>query len=351
MTDASPPRLLVEAFECLDGPGAPVRRSIGMLDVTDPITEALLYRRLAFPAPERIAVGLFSSALGREAADVAWGGRLAVPGFAAAIDRFVAAIGGLGQVRDFRRHLKAAADALAALERAEELRSTSIAAAFVQAGDLPEEPRMFHCPLGSAEGDYVGDPSDAYPFWRHAEYERLHPRPKADFDAPETVAWREAYAAWARTEKPPMVFLTNPVHFAGVDASTIREAYEDEGKVDLPDILTSACDDHHEDAIEEIVDEGALHALVAAWISNAGKGTPEDLALEAGIAEWNGRQTMVSYEADPTRCTGTSPDVDAAEIARWCDRHVERTREALARARIWSAAQPGADLSYPPQAA
>ena len=351
MNDATSPRLLVEAFECLDGQGVPVRRSIGMLDLTAPITEALLYRRLASPAPERIAVGLFSSALDRESADVAWAGRLAIPAFAGAIDRFVSAIGGLAQIRDFRRHLKGASDALAALEQAEELRSTVAAAAFVPSGELATASRMFHCPLGSAEGDYVGDPSEAYVFWRQAEYERKHPRPKAEFDTPETEAWREAYSAWARTAKPPMVFLTIPVPFAGVDAATIREAFDDEGKVDLSDILGSACDDHHEDAIEEIVDEGALHALVAAWIPHAGKGTAEDLALEACIADWNGRQTMESFEADPTRCTGTSPDVDAAEIARWCDRHVERARETLARARIWQPAQPEAHPVYPPQAA
>lgn len=337
MTDAASPRLLVEGFECFDGPGAAARRSIGTLDLTVPITEALLYRRLASPAPPRISVNLFASALDRVVADVAWSGRLAIPGIATAIDRFVLAIGGLGNIREFRRHLTDIENATFALTRAVELRTTVAAAAFVPLDALGDAPRMFHCPCGFAEGDYVEDPSDAYPFWKQAEYERLHPRPTADFDAPEIEAWREGYRVWSHTERPPMVFLTTCVPFAGVDAAAVREAFEDEGKVDLSEILTSACDDHHEDAIEQLVDEGDLHRVVEAWLPHAGKGTAEDLALEAGISTWNARQTMESFEADLGRCTGTSSSVDADEIARWCERNVERARGNLTRVQIWQA--------------
>lgn len=346
MTDATSPRLLVEGFECSDGPGAPVRRSIGMLDLTDPITEALLYARLASPAPQRISVNLFASALGREAADIAWAGRLAIPTFAGAIDRFVEAVGGIGCIREFRLHLKSVQSAAFALEVAEELQAKVAAARFVSHDALGDAARMFHCPCGSGD-DYVEDPAEAHGTWRRDDYERSHPRPKADFDAPETEAWREAYRIWARREKPPMVFLTTLVPFAGVDPATIREAFEDEGRVDLPNILSSACDDHHEDAIEQLVDESQLHEIVRSWLPHAGKGTMEDLALEAGVAAWNARQTLESFEPDFGRSTGTSLDVDAVEIARWCERNVERARQSLSLAQVWRTAQD----ACPPKAA
>lgn len=334
MTDATSPRLLVEGFECFDGPGAPARRSIGMLDLTDPICEALLYARLASPAPQRISVNLFASALYREAADLAWAGRLAIPGFAGAIDRFVGSIGGLGNIREFRRHLRDVNTAAAALTRAEELATMVGAAEFVAHDALGCSSRMFHCPFGS-EDDYVEDPAEAYGTWRRDDYDRSHPRPKADYDAPETEAWREGYRVWARREKPPMVFLTTLVPFAGVDPATIREAFEDEGRVDLPNILSSVCDDHHEDAIEQLVDESQLHEIVRTWLPHGGKGTTEDLALEAGVHAWNARQTLESFEPDFGRCTGTSQDVDAVEIARWCERNVQRARESLAQIQVW----------------
>lgn len=69
MTATTTPRLLVEGFECLEGQGT--RRSLGMLDLTDPISEALMFRRLASPAPAGIPVRLFASALPRDAADMA----------------------------------------------------------------------------------------------------------------------------------------------------------------------------------------------------------------------------------------------------------------------------------------
>lgn len=334
MTDGLSPRLLVEGFECFNGPGAPARRSIGMLDLTDPITEALLHARLASPAPDRIPINLFASALGREAAAIAWAGRLAIPSFAAAIDRFVEVVGGIGGIREFRLHLKAVEAAASSLTEAEALQSKVASARFVPHEALGDAAGMFHCAFGS-EDDYVEDPAEAYGTWRRDEYDRSHPRPDADFDATETQAWREGYRVWARREKPPIVFLTTLVPFAGVDAATIREAFEDEGRVDLPDILSSACDDHHEDAVEQLVDECQLHEIVRSWLPHAGKGTREDIALETGVAAWNARQTLESFEPDFGRCTGTSHDVDADEIARWCERNVDRARERLTRVKVW----------------
>lgn len=338
MTDATSPRLLVEGFECFDGPGAPARRSIGMLDLTDPISEALLYARLASPAPQHVSVNLFATALRREAADLAWAGRLAIPAFAGAIDDFVEAVGGIGSIRKFRRHLRDIEAATSSLTESDDLLTKVVGAQFVPHESLGEASRMFHSPFQLGD-DYVEDPAEAYGTWRRDEYDRSNPRPNADYDALETEAWREGYRVWARREKPPMVFLTTLVPFAGVDPATIREAFEDEGMVDLPNILTSACDDHHEDAIEQLVDESQLHEIVRLWLPHAGKGTAEDLALDTEVAAWNARQTLESFEPDFSRCTGTSQDVDADQIVRWCERNVERARQRLAQARIWRRAQ------------
>lgn len=332
---AAAPRLLVEAFECLPGPAPQSRRRIGLLDLSDPISDALLFRRLASPAPQCVSVRLFAPALDRDVATIAWEGRLAIPDLAASIDAFVSEVGGIEGVRRFRRHLTGVGAADRAVQRAEEFRDLVAQANFVP---YPEAGKaaMFYCHLGHGDAEYVSTAADAYPSWRFDDYVRRHPRPDVDFDAPEHVAWSAGYDAWAKQERPPLVFLTTPVHFAGLDAAALRDAFEDDGEVDLPTLLASACEDHHEDAFEQLVDEDGLFDLVAAWLPHAGKGTAEDLALEPALATWNGRQTLVSYMLDETRYTGTSPDVDAGAIARWCARHVERAKASLEEARIWS---------------
>jgi hypothetical protein len=332
---AAAPRILVEAFECLPDQASPSRRRIGVLDVTDPISDALLFRRIASPAPRGISVGLFASALDRDVATIAWEGRLAIPDLSASIDAFVSEVGGIEGVRRFRRHLTGVGAAARAAQRAEEFRDLVAQAAFVPHHEAGEG-AMFYCHLALGEAEYVATVADAYPSWRYDDYVARHPRPDVDFDAPEHVAWSAGYDAWARAERPPLVFLTTPLRFAGLDAAALRDAFEDDGEVDLPAILASACDDHHEDAFDDLVDECALFDLVAAWLPHAGKGTPEDLALEQALADWNGRQTLVSYMLDETRYTGTSPDVDADGIARWCSRHLERAKASLDEARIWS---------------
>lgn len=332
---AAAPRLLVEAFECLPGPAAQSRRRIDLLDLSDPISDALLFRRIASPAPRSISVGLFASALDREVATIAWEGRLAIPDLAASIDAFVSDLGGIEGVRRFRRHLTVVGAATRAVQRAEEFRDLVAQAAFVPCPEAGEG-AMFYCHLALGEAEYVATVADAYPSWRYDDYVGRHPRPDVDFDAPEYVAWSAGYDAWARAERPPLVFLTTPLRFAGVDAAALRDAFEDDAEVDLPAILASACEDHHEDAFDHLVDEDALFDLVAAWLPHAGKGTPEDLALEPALADWNGRQTLVSYMLDETRYTGTSSDVDAGAVARWCVRHVERAKASLEAARIWS---------------
>ena len=350
MSNSAAPRLLVEGFECLTGPAFPARRSLGMLDLSSPISEALLFRRIASPAPKSISVGLFASALDREVATIAWEGRLAIPGLAASIDGFLREIGGLAGIRGFRRHLKVVDTATTALKRAEEIRDLVAAAACVPPSEVGEG-GMVYCHLGHGEAEFVHDAAEAYSSWQFDAYAKRHPRPDVDFDAPEYQAWSEAYRTWVRAEKPPMVFLTTPIHFAGLDATTIRQAFEDEGEVDLPGLLTSACDDHHEDAFEQLVAEDDLFALIAGWLPHAGKGTPEDFALETELAAWNGRQTLVSYMLDPSRYTGTAADVDAAEIARWCAQHVDRANASLEAAGIWAPSAPGAEDAPAPRAA
>ena len=92
---AAAPRILVEAFECLPDQAPPSRRRIGVLDLSDPISDALLFRRISSPAPQIISVGLFASALDRNVSTIAWEGRLAIPNLAASIDAFVSGIGGI----------------------------------------------------------------------------------------------------------------------------------------------------------------------------------------------------------------------------------------------------------------
>ncbi|MDE4914222.1 hypothetical protein PQI07_26485 [Methylobacterium sp. 092160098-2] len=332
---AAAPRILVEAFECLPDQAPPSRRRIGVLDLSDPISDALLFRRISSPPPQIISVGLFASALDRNVSTIAWEGRLAIPNLAASIDAFVSGIGGIEGIRRFRRHLTDIGTATRAVQRAEEFRDLVAQASFVPLAEAGQG-AMFYCHLAHGEAEYVPAAGDAYPAWRYDDYVRRHPRPDVDFDAPERLAWNAGYDAWAGEERPPLVFLTTPVHFAGLDAAALRDAFEDDGAVDLPTLLASACEDHHEDAFEQLVDEDGLFDLVAAWLPHAGKGTAEDLALEPAIATWNGRQTLVSYMLDEARYTGTSTDVDAAAIARWCARHVERAKASLEEARIWS---------------
>ena len=349
MTATTTPRLLVEGFECLEGQGT--RRSLGMLDLTDPISEALMFRRLASPAPAGIPVRLFASALPRDAADVAWDGRLAIPGFGTAVDVFCKAVGGLAVMREFRLHLDGIRRAEFALRTAEELQALVAAATFIPPADAAAGQAMFYCHLGAGDSEYLAEADDAYGWWRYDEYVRGNPRPDADSGDPGMAAWSAAYSAWVRTEAPPMVFLTTVMPFAGIDAASIRDAFEDEGKVDVPALLESACDDHHEDAQEDLVDEDALHELVEAWLPHAAKGTPEDLALEAALADWNGRQTLHSFMLDGSRFTATSADAGPEEIARWCARHVDRAEQALAEARIWVPAVSEALDAVAPRAA
>lgn len=142
MTATTTPRLLVEGFECLEGQGT--RRSLGMLDLTDPISDAIMFRRLASPAPMGIPIRLFASALPRGIADVAWDGRLAIPGLGTAIDAFCKAVGGLAAMRDLRLHLDGIRRAEFALRTAEELQALVAAATFVPPAEAAAGQAMFY---------------------------------------------------------------------------------------------------------------------------------------------------------------------------------------------------------------
>jgi hypothetical protein len=196
------------------------------------------------------------------------------------------------------------------------------------------------------EDHFQSSPREVYEGVLLEQYaDTVEPRPR-ECGAQEWQAWIARCAAWERERVPPFVWGTRPVRWDGISAAWIREAVlsgtdSDSGGPELEtsveDMIESdVTDQHHEDAMDEVVDWKGL-AFVDEWLPHAGSGDAVDLAFEGKVAEWNAKQTLVSYYEDHGTVVPSRDGVDMATIDRWCEREVERRREALERYGYWRA--------------
>ena len=359
------PRLVTPAFEAIDNPdGSEASRiALGPVDLTASFADKADRMRSAFVA-EEFASGLLvqdiSPDLPETVRKVAWDGRLALPRLREDVAAFVDALGGPDRIHELKSRLDLVKAAERRVESAREtLREVSAATLVPPSPDIV----MYYAP-GQFD-PYVQELDEAYSEVEWEAYAKVHPRPPL-FEGAEQDAWLAGLRA-APKVGPLHVFATLPQRWDGLDPAFLRsevadavagaEEAEAERLADLAagkparsaPILPDAFDveehiysdlqDHYEDAQNDVVDLEGLHDIVSEWRPHAGKGTPEDLALEARLAEWNERQTIVSYHPDMTRILSIHGDDHAAIVAR-CERDV-RAREAdVEAASSWEARQP-----------
>lgn len=131
-------------------------------------------------------------------------------------------------------------------------------------------------------------------------------------------------------EAPPFAWATTALAWEGVTpdmiAETIAGLEDEEEKIDakgaaanlLQDLETQLDDEHHEDARELIVDPDGLETIMERWLPV--KDAPEGPALLAALcADWNAKQSIVSYFEDRSRIVGLRFDVahkDCVDYAR-----------------------------------
>lgn len=361
------PRFVTAAFEAVDNPDGTERERIpmGEVDLTNSIAEKADRMRGGFDV-ERFAsdvlIGDISPDLPEDMRKVAWAGRLATPSFREDAIAFVEAIGGVERMPEFKERLDVVKGLERNLERAKEtLRDVRAATLVKPSPDIV----MFYAPAN--HDPYVTELEDAYSGLEWDAYVKTHPRP-AEFEGPVYDAWIAGLRDAPRVA-PLHVFATLPSHWAGLDPAFVRSEVADaiEGAAEaeaerLADIASgkparerpivatpfdveehfySDLQDHYEDAHRDVVDLDGVCAILDAWEPHAGKGTPEDLALEGKLAEWNARQTIVSYGADMTRILSIYGDDHATIVAR-CEKDVLALEEAVEAASVWEERQPEA---------
>lgn len=361
------PRFVTPAFEVVDNPDGSEksRHPIGTVDLTAALADKADRMGDRFDV-ERFAADILvsdiSQSLPEEVRKVAWTGRLALPGFRDDAHAFVAAIGGVERMPELKERLEILGRLERKLERTRDtLRDVKAATLVPPSPDIV----MFYAP--GTHDDYVEDLAEAYSGLEWDAYVKDHPRPDT-FEGPEYEAWIAGLRAAPRVG-PLHVFATLPNHWPGVDPAFIRTEVADEiegaaeaeadrladiaaGKparekpivpnpFDVEEHLYSDLQVHYEDAHQDVVGLKDLCAILESWEPHAGKGTPEDLALEPALADWNARQTIVSYHPDPTRILSIYGHDHAAIVAR-CEKDVLAAEEAVEAASTWEERQPEA---------
>jgi hypothetical protein len=149
-------------------------------------------------------------------------------------------------------------------------------------------------------------------------------------------AWDVAYGKWVAENAPPFLFGTNEMHWDGIDPADLRLQIEEDGTADASVLVENGLSDHYDDAANDVVDEVGIDVIVKEWAPHAGKGTPEDLALEEKVAAWNAKQRIMSYYPNfkiilPSREGHTKEDAIA-----WCSRRVAEVRAELDGMSRWT---------------
>lgn len=165
------------------------------------------------------------------------------------------------------------------------------------------------------------------------------------------------------TSLPPFVFGTTTIHWTGLSRDALNQCLEEALENVAPDIadddpqlpssrmtdsaqqarqlvqsaihelISCELDDHHEDAIDSVVDDEEPAAIVTEWIT-----TPKiPLMIPDDIWErfeaWNRRQTLVSYMSNQRVVHPLVPGMDIGKLRNWCDIAQQSTQAELARLR------------------
>lgn len=365
------PMLFTTAYEIVEVDGKETLTPCGAVDLTWSIVDLVSPdgRMLREIDVDDLKVMDIARDLPQQVASIAWRGKLALPDLRKDVSAFLKEVGGVERLPEFKRHREAYKTIEGRVRRAEAGLAEAETATLVPAS---EDMAMFFAPDALYNDGFVSDQHEAYSEIEWKAYEKAHPRPADEYGSPAHTRWVEGFKAFPRVG-PLHVFATRPVPWMGVDMADVRQRIEENrldaeeaeadrqrdlelGKpasdkpvvpepFDLEDYLTSEMEHHHEDAYDHIVDREGLHDIMDAWYPHAGKGTPEDLSVDARIADWNARQTLVSYEPDMTRMVAIHGD-DKASIVVNRMLHVRSLREKLDAARDWPD-EAGADAPKP----
>ena len=308
---ATLPRFRIEMFEAMKDSEEEV--SLGLVDLTWAVSgvPVLVKKWLAGEAPRVIDISPGTPDAVRTAG---YGGRLSIPGFQAALQEFVAEIGGVERLPELRQAIEKLNRAVNWRdEAAKELKQVAEATWSTDFRQFT----MFWSDHASHDG-YMSDPEEAFQHWKWDEFEKAHPRPKGR----TSDEWSASYQEFVRGDAPPFVFGTRPDKW-DMSAASIREQVLDDGEVpNVEDLIESSLEDHHEDAYDLVVDSEGLARSVAAWLPHAGTGDAEDLAFEATVAAWNAKQKVVTYWPDQSVALPAFEGATHQEAIAWCERHL-----------------------------
>jgi hypothetical protein len=330
------PKLRVEAFET-DVNGEHIR-SLGMQDLSWVVLAYMVPYRAVRMLPAEPLVSSLHGGLSEEARDVGYAGRLALPGLAAAVDRFIERIGGLDAVRPFKERLDDIRRQEDVIEQAERELTR------IRKASFSEDFSKLHFVYLSHEDKYLGDFGDAYNDWGWDGYVARHPRPPIPWegeDAAAYEAWQKGYTAFVRASAPPYVYATTPEPWNGVDPDDIRIAIEEQEEgFDLDNLLSNEMEEHYEDAYCDIVAPGELEALIKKW-------TKRGMDFETftrEVASWNARQAITSYYPDYAIAMPAFPGKTKADAIAWCEADLAAEKRKYAELQKWAAPAQEPDL-------
>lgn len=312
------PRLVVDTFQILDDG---TRVPAGKADLTSACAEYMApHRTLQRPMERPPKVMQIASGLSREQSRLAWDSKLGIPDILEAIDAFTAEVG-LENMWALREHLNEASHIARRIEQAENVLNCVETAAV---GDPATMGYFVEVLFGDTFVDSLEEAYSGMIFGRFADE---HPIPR--FDTPEHEAWMKAAERWKAESVPNFVFGTRPVEWEGLSATDLRQAMEDEGETDPDGMISSDLEEHFEDAYEHVVGVAAAIEYISAWEKHAGSGSPEDLALEGWLEQWNARQNIVSHYMDTKVVVPLRPSVTRQDMQDWCRRHIEAEKARL----------------------
>lgn len=313
------PRLEMETFGGAEGEEV----SLGTADLTYAVVQDMNAHGVHVRMPKMPPmVMMLSPSLNDERRQFGMAGQLSIPGFEEKLNAWIEEIGGLNAIPAMKAHLRDVSDAKRRLEDAERIEMRVATAILSDGAGMG----MF-CPV--AGQDYVPDLADVYDGFRWEEYVRDHPRPEGlDFDSAEYQAWDADYQAWKRRVAPPFVFGTTEHSWSGIDEKRVREAFEDEGEVDVESMIENDLE-ILEDGTDMVKDHDGINAIISEWEAHAGSGDAIDLGLGEKLAAWNRKQNVFWYYRDSTVVVPAFTDAGIDEIKAWCSNAVEAARKRL----------------------